>query len=214
METPEFGLLPTPLREALLVEIDPAETLRWCGQPHARRLAMKNTYWGLLVMPLGLFIGGMLILAAMSIWSELAGEPPAWWSMPNRPSRGDWPSVWASLTLGAAILLASIVGPPIALMVSLRRARRTVYALTTTRVLRLSLSARGLPRTLALEPSHPLSIARHATDANRGDILLYPSGAPPSSRGMCQFALIGVADARRVERLIRATFEPPAPAAT
>jgi hypothetical protein len=205
MSHDDLNNLPPPMRESLLAEIDPGETLRWCGQPHPRRVATL-TALPVLVLALffGLFFGGMLLAMGYAARAELLGVP-FWWGRPSA-ERPSWTSVWVSLTLGWLVLLASLVGPALLAWSEVRRARRTVYAVTDTRVFRLLVSREGRARVHAVEPGHPLSLSRHDLADGRGDIQLYPSSA---RSGFASMKLIGIADARSVERLIRSTFDPP-----
>jgi hypothetical protein len=200
--------LPPVLREALLAEIDPGETLRWCGQPDSARVAARTLAAAyVLALLFGGFFGGMALFAGYSTRAELlslaAGDETVRAWSENR----SWSSVWFSLALGWTVIAAGLAGPPLLTWNEVRKARRTVYALTGTRVFTLLVGRAGRARVHSVEPGHPLSLSRTDHSDGRGDITLHSSAAA-ASRGP-SMRLIGVADARHVERLIRATFDPP-----
>ncbi len=198
--------IPAHLREALRAEIDPGETLRWCGQPSPVRAFRRMVVLAVLgVISFG-GIGVLLVLGARSVWLELHGlEPIIQWT-----SKGEQPRytmVW--ITLG----FASLMGVGVLCVACLpwwaaERARRTVFAVTSTRIITLEVNEdRSLVRSL--EPGHPLHIQRTDVGGSVGNITLYPHTGQRSGGGIGALSLIGVSEARQVERLIRATFDPP-----
>ncbi|MBX3359206.1 MAG: hypothetical protein KF745_12355 [Phycisphaeraceae bacterium] len=203
MSDPIESHLPAPLREALLAEIDPGETLRWCGQPSARRAfwttAGPAAFFCAVLSAFSVF----LFVGSVLSWQQLHGiDPLIQWSRPgDRPTNS---AVWWSASLGTFFTLFSLA-VALAPWYSARQARRTVYALTTTRVLKLEVKRPQRAILDALEPDHPLQIRRVDIGDGRGDVLLYPGG----QRGHARMTLTGITDARQVERLIRATFDPP-----
>lgn len=210
MITDPINALPPHLRDVLTRELDPGEELRWCGQPDPRRerLRVLPSFIGLSV---GLLLFGSLIGSiAISIARELKGMEPL-----IAPSQSpSWGSVWIAgafaVTLMFAGVLAGIVGP----LHQASMARRTIHALTPTRIVTIRLSRRGVPSVEAIEPGHPLHIRRRmlasGPGGGLGDVLIYPRSHDSGSLGSkAQLALYGITDAREVERLIRVTFDPP-----
>jgi hypothetical protein len=195
--------LPPELREALDREIDPGESLRWCGQPDPRRM------WITYLPPcatggvIGVVLGGALVFVAAMIWIEArdAGTPS-----------GQEPVGTIGFTLAVAVLFFAASGWFWRqLWVHKITALSTVFALTNTRVLELVMLADGRAHLTAFEPSHPLAIRRLEHTDGTGTIVLNPGaqlpGGGPAPRA--SMILVGVREPRVVERLIRQTFDPP-----
>lgn len=208
MSTDPAFHLPEAIRQALRAEIDPGESLRWCGMPLVSRMTGRILPASVAIGVLGVFFGGAFLRLALSVRAQLLGVetvPPG-----EHPS---WEGVLLSIALGALLVLASVLGPIGSIVLTARRARRTVFAVTGTRVFKLWLDGRGRARTVVVEPSHPLSLSRHDLAGGRGDLHLYPRAVQPTSMPISLLPLIGIADVREVERLIRATFDPARPSA-
>lgn len=194
--------LAEPLRSALAKEVDPNESLRWCGQP-APDAAFRRACVPAILGTAGLLVIGVFaILLSVSIWQELNGIKPLLEPGDSRPS---YTAVVLFGLFGGIVLLSALV---VAHSPWRARdtARRTVYTVTNTRVLELVLSSTrpdASTRIQAVEPGHPLHIRRTTNPDGRGDIFLYPSGS-----NSAKLTLIGVADSREVERIIRTTFDP------
>jgi hypothetical protein len=189
------------MREVLAREIDHTEKLRWSGQPdaqHAFRWAVPGAIVGFV-----LFGGGAVAtgFACRHLWREATGLVPV--AMGSKPSIG---GVYALAAFGAFFLLIAVL---CALMPWFARAkaRRTIYGLTDTRVMKVVVGRSGNVATEAVEPAHPLAIARQDHGPLLGDVFVYPRQA--SGRTFGQIALMGVENPREVERLIRHTFDPP-----
>jgi hypothetical protein len=189
------------MRDLLAREIDHTETLRWSGQPdaqHAFRWAVPGAIVGSL-----LFSGGAVAVAfaCRHLWREATGVIPV--AIGAKPSMG---GVYALAAFAAFFLLIALL---CALMPWFARAkaRRTIYGLTDTRVMKVVLGRSGNVATEAVEPAHPLAISRQDHAPSLGDVFIYPRQA--SGRTFGQIALMGVENPREVERLIRHTFDPP-----
>ncbi|MBI1190718.1 MAG: hypothetical protein GC200_08590 [Tepidisphaera sp.] len=195
--------IPADLREFLEREIDPGEKVLWCGRPDASRVFRQTLAPAGFLASFGLGIGTWSILLCVSTWRMLHNLPPGPLMM-NRQSvtSGDlWLGVIVS---GIFLLLGGVL-----LILPFReaaRARRTVYAVTPTRVMEVFARKSGLAKVQAVEPGHPLHIQRNDYAADRGDVLLYPR-----ANNHALLKLTGVEKPREVERLIRATFDPPVP---
>ncbi len=189
------------MRELLAREIDHTEKLRWSGQPdaeHAFRWALPGAFVG------GLFFTAAAVgigFACRHFWREFAGLEPI--TATSKPSLG---SVYA---LGAFGVFSLFIAVLCALMpwIARAKARRTIYGLTDTRVMKVVVGRGGNVATEAVEPAHPLAIARQDHGPALGDVFVYPRQA--SGRTFGQIALVGVENPREVERLIRHTFDPP-----
>jgi hypothetical protein len=194
--------LPDALKIALLDEIDPGEKLRWCGQPLPKR-AVARQVLGLLLMSM-LFTGLGLLLSILTYqtWLELRGL------VPIDSQRRSTPTIELVIAMGVISGFVTI-GINVMVLLVLRHAadeaRHTAYALTNSRVLRLTLSKKQRVVLDAVEPGHPLHLRRTDIGDGRGDIALDPRFGNQPAR----LTLIGVDKAREVERLIRATFDPP-----
>jgi hypothetical protein len=188
--------LPSPLREALLAEIDPGETLRWCGQPLPARIFRRALPGAFALFAFPAVFAGVCIGLAIHTWHELSD--PAAVAARNKDNIA---SVIFMLFLGAALgalAIAALASP----WYAKARALRTIYAVTNTRVLILVRLASGRLRTDAVEPGHPLAINRREHADGSGDIVLHPLPRP-------LLVLAAAPEPRAVERLIRATFDPP-----
>ena len=200
MPSPEADRLPAELRAAILAEIDPGETLRWCDQPLATRMFRKAIPPSMAAFGVIAFFGCVCIFAGVQTWREVSQAAAG---AARGHSTGVAGAVCMAL-LGAALLIgaaACLTGP----WWARAKARRTVYALTNTRVMILVLEGSGRTRTDAVEPGHPLSIARREHADGSGDVILYPT--PRAQHG--QLSLAATPRPREVERLIRTTFDPP-----
>jgi hypothetical protein len=190
--------LPPRLREALLAELDTEESLRWCGQPLPSRLFRKAVPPALGVSAMLAVFGAMCLSSTLVTWRDLA-DPAVSGAVPIREAS----SVAAMAALGAALSLAAL-GALSSPWFAKARARRTVYALTNTRVFALVRSRSGRLQSEVVEPGHPLSIARREHADGSGDVVLYPFLRAP--RG--QLVLAAAPEPRTLERLIRTTFDP------
>jgi hypothetical protein len=194
--------LPHELREALDREIDPGESLRWCGQPDPRRIWMS-------VLPIfvafGTFITFFSMLlgyAGISTLLEVRAAGPTV-VVDARETSLVFITVAALLLLGAAWVCRQP-------WLERAKALRTVFAVTNTRVFSLVLLKDGRVNLTAFEPSHPLAISRVEHKDGTGTISLNPRAQVPGGpRPEASFVLVGVREPRTVERLIRQTFDPP-----
>ncbi len=192
--------LPHELREALDREIDPGESLRWCGQPDPRRMWMS-------VLPIFAFVGTLLLalsgitaFIAISIWLEVRAV--------GREGDGV-PGIGVFLTMSFLVLLggAWCWRRP---WVERSKATRTVFAVTNTRVFIVHARSDGRANLNAYEPAHPLGISRTEHSDGTGTIALNPGPQVPGEPGpRASLVLLAVREPRVVERLIRQTFDPP-----
>jgi hypothetical protein len=114
--------------------------------------------------------------------------------------------VYGSAVLGGLVALGA-VAVLLSPWFAARRARRTVYAVTNTRVMRVVVGRGGAVKSAAVEPGHPLSVSRNEWSPDLGDVHLYPVAIQGQARAM--LSLVGVRGPREVERMIRQTFDPP-----
>jgi hypothetical protein len=202
-ETPDpRQALPPELREALDREIDPGESLRWCGQPDPRRIWIS-------VLPIFAafgtfmtFFSVLLIYAGISTWIAARGAAPAVVADARQTS--------VVVVIVAALLLVGAFWICRQPWLERATARRTVFAVTNTRVFTLVLLKDGRVNLTAFEPAHPLAISRVEHRDGTGTISLNPrTQTPGGPRLEASFVLVGVREPRVVERLIRQTFDPP-----
>jgi hypothetical protein len=192
--------LPPHLREVLLTEIDPGETLRWCGQPFPSRISRLAIPAALGVFLIVGFLSGLFIALGVQTLMELS-DP----ALAAARHRGGGISASAGVIgLGIAAALAGTSSLAVPFLAK-SRALRTVYALTNTRVFTLVRSRNGTVSTHICEPGHPLTISRKEHPDGTGDIALYP-GSQSQRPGL---RLAATHDPRTIERLIRTTFDPP-----
>lgn len=147
-----------------------------------------------------------MVLRGIVTW-QMLHQIPTWSFILNGPPAG-MSEFWFFVVFGGVFVTigSAILSLP---FIQSARARRTVYALTPTRILTIRISRRGLPRVEALEPGHPLHLLRQDYSGGRGDIFVYPR-----DRGThATLTLTGIDNARAVERRIRATFDPGVPKA-
>ncbi len=198
--------LPTKLADALRAELDEGEQVLWCGQPDARVMFRKALQFA---VPLGA-IAGVLAVGFLGHAIGLAFTGTGAWS--SAPPRGDyWEQMLMSFFMGgvSGVFFVFICAAPFA---QRDKARRTIHAVTPTRVLTIVTRPDGsAERVDSLEPGHPLHLDRIERGSGRdtGDVNLYPRHV---SGVRALFSFVAISDARGVERLIRATFDPPAAA--
>jgi hypothetical protein len=192
--------LPRDLGDALRREIDPDETVRWVGQPSVWSFVLRTGVPGVLAGLGFIGFGSMLMYPAWMTWREVGGMSG---NAGSQPAVG---SVYAIVALGALLMAGGLWGLLSPWRES-RRARRTVYAVTSTRVLQITVSKSGVVTAAAVEPGHPLSISRKERSPSVGDVFLYPVAMQGQPRAL--LSLLGVREPREVERIIRRTFDPP-----
>jgi len=194
-----LAALPAFLRDALARELDPGERVVWAGMPDGRRVFRNG-------LP-GAFgaAGTVTVIATLSGLAVFAGSEEAR-GVPE-----------AARELRTVIIVASLIGVVLATMglavalgpfVHRRRARRTVYAVTLTRVLRVILKTDGRAHVTQVEPGHPLAIMRKDHTDGTGEIYLYPSPRPQGGPMSASLHIEAVHEPRTVDRAIRATFDP------
>lgn len=199
MSEPAINNLPPTLRESLLAEIDPSELLRWCAQPSPESAFRRAIPPAIGLALLALAFAALMFFASWSTWREFQGLEP--YTGNGKPSIF---AVRAFVVFGCIIVaagLSCLCGPWFAA----KRARRTIHALTNTRILTITINAPGRVSVNAVEPGHPLHITRTDLAGNLGDLTLYPQ--PRANTGL--LVMRSIPDPRTAERLIRATFDPP-----
>ncbi|MBY0312356.1 MAG: hypothetical protein K2W85_09825 [Phycisphaerales bacterium] len=189
------------MAEALRRELDPGEDVRWCGQPDPRIIFRRQIPGVLLLSGLLLSISAIFAVVGCSMLQELRGLEPLLDRSQQRPTYG---SVYTAFGFAAFIALWIL---PLTMVPWIMQsvARRTIFAVTRTRVLKVVLSRRGVPTVSAVEPGHPLHLRRKGLEMDKGDIHLYPQ---PSGKGTSMLTIEAINDARTVERLIRQCFDP------
>jgi hypothetical protein len=191
--------LPPELREALDREIDPGESLRWCGQPDPRRMWIRVLPIFAVFGSLMLALSGIATFIATSIWLEVRAV-----------AREDQAlGIGFFLTMSLLVLLGSAWcwRRP---WVERHKATQTIFAVTNTRVFILQALSDGRSNLNAYEPAHPLGISRTEHNDGTGTIALNPGPQIAGEPGpRASLVLVGVREPRMVERLIRQTFDPP-----
>ncbi len=181
--------LPTILREALRLELDEGERLLWCARPLARRIFRSAWRTAIPASLVFLLFASLGLVAAITTRREVLDSVP-----PGQapPSLGAVRSAFALSSAFGLAALACLASPAW----QRARARRTVYALTNTRLLVLRRGCRNTARTEVLEPSHPLNLARRDYPDGSGDIRMYPQSPnqPP------KLLLAAVVGPREIER--------------
>lgn len=171
------------LRSQVAAQIDAGELVRWCGQPDVGRVA-RTAWW------------------AVGFWSVAAGGLYSlgvfnWLSDETKPNERVFltvlPIVFAMMTTWMIKDAHGAIG----------RARRTVYLVTNTRLMTLIVRGKRM-ETTSMEPAHPLATHRIGTHT------LGTISVQAGSRGdALSMRFLHIASPREVERLIRATFDPP-----
>lgn len=184
------------MRDAVLAEIDPGESLRWCGQPLPSRMFRRALPAAIFGFGFCGFFAGLCFVLAAHTWHDLSDPSSA----PIRKSGAA--DIGAMLVIGT-LVLAVALGLLLSPWQAKARARRTAHGITNTRVFTLLRHTSGRVRVDAVEPGHPLAISRREHADGTGDIVLHPGPRP-------LLLLAATPDPRSVERLIRATFDPPA----
>jgi hypothetical protein len=191
--------LPPHLREALLAEIDPGEELRWCARPSPEAAFRRAIPQAVALAALGVCFGALMLYASWMTWREFQGLEPI-----TRNGRPTMFAVWAFVVFGCVMAvggLSFIIMP----WSNAAAARRTIHALTSTRVLTITTKGPGRTTVTAIEPGHPLHITRHDLRSGLGTITIYPQSRPQNT-GL--ITMLGIPNAREADRLIRATFDP------
>lgn len=179
----------TDRRRAVEAELRPGERIVWCGQPNPRRLAWQS-------LPLVLFGIPWTAFALFWMWGASAGAM----KFDDGPSR-----VFPLFGLPFVLIGFGLLGSPIW---GWRRALRTVYAITTGRVLILHVGARTLVE--AYEAPGFDQLERTEGASGEGDLYFAREryrdrdGDARSRR----IGFIGIPEVRRVEELLRKTLGP------
>lgn len=189
------------MKAALHTELDPGESLRWSGKPNPQRMFRSAIPQMISMMLTSGVLAGLATYVVVLTWMEVSRIRP----VPPGQVQPSMVSVY--LFAGFAILLwvgfAFSVRHPFS---TSAKARRTVYALTNTRVLIVYIATDGRVRLDSIEPGHPLRLRRKDHGDGTGDIFVHPA---PDGR-TSQFSLAATPNPREVDRLIRETFDPPA----
>jgi hypothetical protein len=192
--------LPREMREALSAELDEDETLLWADQPVAKR--MYRRAW----------------IASGFLCSISASCSIAFGAFAVLDASDSDKHIWIARLFFGGLSLACLVATIVVGLAprgAREAARRTVYAVTQTRLLILEVKKDGRVHTQSLEPGHPLLIVRQELPDNCGDIMVGrrtrvgEKNAALSQEGL---ALEATPDSRSVEKIIRKTFDPPPPA--
>lgn len=189
LQTPSKSHAAPDLNAVLAAELDAGETLRWSGSPDPAQ-AFRD-----MIAPASYLAGLCLLFLGLGV----VGGREAWRRAPI-----DWVTALVDATF-LVLIVAAMVFVAVQPWKAAARARRTIYAITSTRLMSVEVRRHGRTHIIAVEPAHPLYTIRTDTGTQRGNIaLLRGHGAQPIIR------LQGVSNPREVERLIRATFDPPA----
>jgi hypothetical protein len=194
--------LPATMRDALRAELDEHEVVRWTSQPVASRVFWQMLHVGIWsLVGISLPLGGLLYLC-IDTMREVAGTPAH-----DEAVRALVPMAGVSLILVTCAVLG--IREP---WRARRTAERTVYAVTQRRIVVLRTDRRGRVRIVSLEPTHPMLVVRRENRDGSGDVMIgrrtrvYDHPTPPPHG----IVLAATPDPRRVERIIRRTFDPPA----
>lgn len=194
--------LPAAHAEALRRELDENERLLWAAVPVVWRAALPQ------LIPLVLFA---LVMGFMAVGCSVATAQIVREFQVLKESAGvatPRSSVWG--LLGAAAMALGLYGVVFwsakEAFSQIGRARRTVFAVTHTRILSLSFDLDGRVRCTSLEPRHPLALRRSENRDGSGTVQVHPS--PSGESRYAGIALVGVPGPREVDRLIRKTFDP------
>lgn len=194
--------LPSGHADALRRELDENEQLLWAAVPVAWRVAIGQFLACVFLACIFGFAAVVCMVGTVEIWREL--------NEVRRDARVDPASSTYFRLLAVLVFCAGLSGVVIWLLLEaaciLGRARRTVYAVTNTRILSLSFETSGLARCSSLEPRHPLALRRTENRDGSGTVLVHPS--PSGETRSAGIALVGVPNPREVDRLIRKTFDP------
>lgn len=190
---------PQPNLDPLERELDPDEEVRWRGTPGVKEYVSANLIPAIILA--GFF--SLLLLLTFLLGALDLAQALNWLAA----SQVQAPTVaGAGTTCGVAIGLLAITWGAVVCVAKYyrRRAGRTIYALTNTRLITIT-AADGKPvHVHSIEPAHPLVLKRIDSPNGLGYINLFPSG-----NGVPSFSWYGVSEPRRVEQLIRHTFDPP-----
>lgn len=195
------GELPENLRLLLLDELDEYERLLWCGQslPEAVFRAMLPS--ALFSTFAVLLLGTLPTLLILRVCSDIARAISL-----SGLLRMPWQDIAIAVLLFAlCVMVAGALWYTMTMPSrAARRARSSVCAVTSTRVFEVTLQEDGRRQMIAIEPGHPLHIRRVDRRDGRSTIDLYPRQDKTASK----FRLLAVRDGRRLDKLIRATFDP------
>ena len=197
-----LNTLPAGHAAALRRELDENEQLLWAAVPVAWRAALPQLVACLLVVVVFGFMAVAVSVATVQTVRELqAVKATAGVATPR-------PTVWGLIggVVGVLCLYGVLAWVVLEAISVIGRARRTVYAVTNTRILSLSFETSGRARCSSLEPRHPLALRRTENRDGSGTVLVHPS--PSGETRSAGIALVGVPQPREVDRLIRKTFDP------
>jgi len=183
--TDDVWAIPRGLRDMVDREMDQGEQLVWAGQPNPRRFVLR-------ALPTMLFAIPWTAFAIFWMWGASGfGEP----------SDMSWPrSMFALFGLPFVLIGLGMLSAP---LWAIRKARRTVYAVTDRRAI-LFLGGWGTT-VRSFGPDRMGGLRRRQRADGSGDILFEPS--PPFADGahsrMAEGSFFGIANVKEVESLLR-----------
>ena len=183
--TDDVWAIPRHLRDMVDREMDQGERLVWAGQPNARRFVLR-------ALPIMLFAIPWTAFAIFWMWGASGfGEP-------SELPRGF--SLFPLFGLPFVLIGLAMLSSP---LWAIRKARRTVYAVTDRRAI-LFLGGRGTT-IRSFGPDRMGGLRRKQRADGSGDILFEPTlpfhaGAHPRMAGGGFF---GIANVKEVESLLR-----------
>ncbi len=189
------------LYERLAAELGPAEALLWSGQPGVRRL---QAFVGVM----GCFGGALVLMGGMAIFGAVMSGQGLGTVGGGSGGAGTVAYIvtGAFWTLGIALALAGLLTIVLGPAVLRRRLRRTVYAVTTTRVLELSIRWGGRVLVQEIVPTQNLFFVRLDYADGTGSLVLQPHAGNEDRAAHATLRFINIENAREVARLIRETF--------
>ncbi len=202
MSFPSDDFLPTELTERLDAELAKGERVVWSGQPIAWRFVWPSVFIVLFGIPWTAF-AIFWIATASGIAGHVPGEAPGVFSLFRFFPLFGIPFVLVGLVMLSAPYWA------------LRRARRTVYAITDRRAL---LIEGGLLRGVSvrsIEPERLNDVTRTQFDDGSGSLILRRQYQGNVHNRGAQFLNIGfhcIPDVKHVEDLVRQLASKAAPA--
>ncbi|MBB5687538.1 hypothetical protein [Sphingobium boeckii] len=189
MMTPVMPPLSPALRQALDREMAAGERILWSAQPRANRL------WG----GFGIWLFAVPWTIFALVWESMALLP--WMASSKTPDAVTW-TFGIIMPLFGLPFIAVGIGMMLTPVRAMRRARNTVYALTSKRLMRLVEGRKASVSSVFTDRIGPIDRSENADGWGDLRIQTHSHVDSEGSRTTERFDMLGIPDVARLEKLI------------